>query len=666
MPPVPPIRISGGVSPRTDRSAFVNPNIPIADSVAKVANTFSADVNVITDQILEDQKNADLVNAEQAHGNFQRDAQEAIADLDPTPSSYLEDVQKAYDGAKQSALGGAQLSTPEVLFALDRRVTAISETAATAAAGRRRSAIGRKAKELRENARIELRERIRNDPEFAGGYIREHQSTAVDATTPALERVGQAAREDEDDITAANEAVVDGFTDNKDFARARQFTDTLAPGEFKEAQKRKIKDVEQQDLIEQNLTIRDLQDQLETRADLADNNTPLLIKQAKDDKIITTQEANALTKRYRKALRAKIENDRLADQAANNVSKGLGATQEEADALFVREKARIDQLPEEERGEALAQFIRTTQRIPTPIKSTIDRNEAVGTAGSLAQNASYVKAFTENGVGFSEFGLKSRLTFEFARLNNLDFKDAAQRVVEAEIPLTDSNRSGKLDARKGVVKQQLIGTQTKPGTIDEDVAAIWGSEGSPPALTQRYIRAVEAGFLVTGDFETARQTAIASLGEEYGQTGVSSVKESEPVSMRYPPEVTALRQPRFANSDPETLAGQVQRFMQKELEELSTQLSIPGEGQLQLVPVSDDLTSRQVSNGVEPTWAIRAVRAGRFFTLPARVGLPSLSEQRDLVIQERTQFNRQRPGKRFGGVETRGFQSRRRGPLGGN
>ena len=52
MPPVPKIRIAGGIAPRTDRAALINPNVPIADSVRRTAATLSADVGAITNQIL--------------------------------------------------------------------------------------------------------------------------------------------------------------------------------------------------------------------------------------------------------------------------------------------------------------------------------------------------------------------------------------------------------------------------------------------------------------------------------------------------------------------------------------------------------------------------------------------------------------------------------------
>lgn len=621
-PPVPLLRIAGGVAPRTDRAALPNPNVPISDSVRRAATQLGADVQAVTNQILEDARAADLVNAEKAFGNFQREAQERIAKLDPLSKTYLQDLQKAYSDARTNAVSTAGLSTPEVLQALERRVTQISETAATVAAGKRRTAVAREAKKVRANARTALVNQIRDDPDAAELFLQTHQKTTVQATTPALINVNEAEKEDRADLDAATEATVQGHAENGNFKAANEVASSVEKEspEKAAALKRTVKSAQINAEIAKNLTTGSLIDRLQTAADLADERIPDQVSRALKAKVISKREANSINKRFQKALRAKIEQDRVADQGAAAIAKGLGTTQEEADALYARARDTIANAPDE--TEALLNFIRQVKRAPTPIKEAIKRNEERGQPAALVQNAQLLQVLTNGDVGIEEFGIRSRLTFEFARLNGVTFEEAARAVVEGAPENEQEEKRRLRDVKKPLQEG-----------IAADLESIW--EGAPPPnLAARYAEAVEAGFLVTGDLETARQTALRKFKAEYGTSEINATSGVE-TQMRYPPEQVALLQPRFKGADPDALTEEVQAFMNKRLLEVAREaVGDPNAKNLNVTPVTDEETIRAIRAGDEPTWAIRITRGGQIFTLRTRIGLPSPQEQQAIVRDE--------------------------------
>ncbi|MGI9251310.1 MAG: hypothetical protein ACR2PR_08940 [Pseudohongiellaceae bacterium] len=652
-PPVPRIRIAGGVNPRSDRGALPNPVVPISGTIARAASVIGGNVQAITNQVLKDQAAADAINAQKAYGEFEREAKTAIQGLNPLSPTYLQDVEKAYKTAQEGAVGSSQLSTPEVLQRLNLRLTAVSERAGVSAIGIRHAAIVNEAKKQRAAARAAEIEKIRSDPEAARLYLQAHQKTAVAATKEVLDPGNAGSIEDADDFREFSRAEVQGFLERGEFGKASRAaavagrTNAELGGELT----RQVKTAELDAEIQGKLTSGTLVDRLEARALAGDDRLPSLVMRAARDKFISKGEANSLLKKFRTERRNRNEEQRLVNEAATAARDGKVITEKQADLIWESRAKDIIENTEDprERAKLIGQFVQLAG-LSRGVKSILAQNEGTGSRESLAENARVLEVLTQKGVNYDKAGFQSQLVFNFARNNpakfrnedgSFDYEGAASVVLE-KAPKTEQEAKDRVLGTKAEFRKKMN------EAIDDDLEDI--IPGAPPALAARYAQAVEANFITTGDFDLSRETAKKFLQSQYGVSNVNANPDAEPGGMFLAPEVVARSLPRFKNAVPEELNRQIARQMSFEIKQLIRDFE-PNAGVVSAVPVADRSTQEAVQRGAEPSWAIRVTNtAGRVFMLDPRrfrVNLMTPDEQRQLLEFESLEGRLQRPARRL-------------------
>jgi hypothetical protein len=589
----------------------------------------------------------DQLTAARLNARFNRQAEEELAQLDPTAPDHDQQVQSVLASLREDTIEQAEFHTDQVQEAFSADLFVRGEGYRGHAAGQRREALAVQATEDLQTHLNQYAASVRDDPNAVDAYRIELDQN-VDRLLTAIppEQHDNVRREIE--LQTIN-ALVDGLAEEGRYAEARAVIDEnpedLDAGQAR-ALRRRIRATRsrrRQEFLRATAgQVAELEIQLarantEEEIQLVERR----IEDAREQGLDTGREGAfaTLIRRLENQRNQIVQEERAYTNTLTNFSRGAGVTsQEEADLLWEGQpdagrpglRGDVPTDPTQplngDHIDQISQFVSRAGFVPTAVERRMEAAERVNNPDLLAQ-AAILQRSIRNQVGPEvDTGAGDRV--EMA-LTTMEFQGvephlAAETVINSS-PLDRAQREQRSELFREEIEQQIdfeqVADDVTTGAGIGGLVGIGDLDASNLSARARsdYVGALEHFFVQSGDRELSHRQALRVLREN---NGTSTASDGRTEFTRHPPE-------RFLGAE---LNSEARRILQERAgdlirQDLERDLSASGiniaefteaDGLPRYSLVADDRTDTELRRSGVPSYQVR-INIGGGAMVPVRV-----------------------------------------------